>query len=361
MKNRKKIVEVIYSFEMGGSERLACAIAETMLNKGCDVKVIALYTNDGPIKEQLTKANIEAIGLDLGKSNFLCSLWKIFRLFFREKPDVVHAHHVAQFVKIYFPARIASVKRIVLTEHASYSLTIKPRLRMLARIFSRRADMVTTVFKGLEELFKKDFSVKSEKLVTIPNGVDVDEYAIKPVEKWDDGLVFNIACVGRLVEAKDHENLIKAMRYIVDAGETNIKASIIGDGLLREHIEKLIKEYNLSQFIEILGNRNDIEELLHSHDILVLSSKREGFPMVILEAMSCGIPCVATKVGGVPDVISPSNGWLVEKEDHVALADGILEAYRNHKVLPEMGKSAREIVINNYDIRNVLKMYEKVF
>jgi len=361
METRKKILEVIYSFEMGGSERLACAIAEAMVNHDYDVKVVALYTNSGPIKDQLAKTNIEAIGLDLEGTNKLIALWRILSLFIKERPDVVHAHHVAQLIKIYLPARLACVRRIILTEHASYSLVVKPRLRMLARIFAKRADQVTTVYKGLEEIFINDFHVRPDRVVTIPNGVDVARYKGKPVSAKADDKNFHIACLGRLVEAKDHENLVQAVKLVVESGVTDIRVNIIGDGPLRDQIESLIKKNKLSDYISMLGNRTDIEILLQSHDILVLSSKREGFPMVILEAMSCGVPCVATAVGGVPDIINSSNGWLVKKEDARALADGILMAYHNKNKFPEMSKAARETIIRHYDIRNILKMYESVF
>jgi len=361
MKIRKKILEVIYSFDMGGSERLACAIAEAMVKKGYDVKVVALYTSSGLIKDQLTKNSVEAIGLDLEGKHILAVFMSIFRLLRQERPDIIHAHHVTQFVKIYWPARLARVKRIVLTEHASYSLVVKPRLRMLAKIFSKRADQVTTVYKGLEKLFKTDFHVAPEKIVTIPNGVDVDKYTIKlAAVALQDGM-FQIACLGRLVEAKDHANLVQAVRLVVDSGVTDIKVNIIGDGPLHEQIDNLIRKNQLSDYIALLGNRTDIDILLQSHDILVLSSKREGFPMVILEAMSCGIPCVATAVGGVPDIINSANGWLVQKEDARALADGILLAYHNKQQLPAMGKAARATIVGHYDIRNILEKYEAVF
>ena len=355
----KKIFEVIYSFEMGGSERLACAIAEAMLHNKYDVKVVALRTLDGPIKEQLSKNNIQSIGMDLEGRNHLISFWKLFKLFREEQPDIIHAHHVTQLVRIYWPARLAGVKKIILTEHASYSFFVKKKLYILAKIFAKRADRVTTVYKGLEELFIKEFNVNPKKVITIPNGVDVNKYQSKVTHVA--GEILKIACVGRLVEAKDHTNLIHAVRNVVDSGITNIHVNIIGDGPLRDQIISLIEENNLNKYISMLGNRTDIAKLLNMQDILILPSKREGFPMVILEAMSCGLPCIATRVGGVPDVINPSNGWLVNKEDALALAGAIVNAYHHRANLPQMGKHARETIINSYAIKDVLKMYEAIF
>jgi glycosyltransferase involved in cell wall biosynthesis len=357
----KKIIEVIYSFEMGGSERLACAIAESLLEKNYEIKVVALRTISGPIKAQLEQGKIEAIGMDLEGKNYLYSFWKIFKLFKKEKPNVIHAHHVTQLVKIYWPARLAGIKNIILTEHASYSLYIKPKLRLLAKIFAKRANKVTTVFKGLEELFINDFHVDPGKIITIPNGVDVDKYKSVSKEKIVTGNTLQIACIGRLVEAKDHANLIKAIRHVIDSGTTNIHVNIIGDGPLQGQIVELIKITKVGDYISMLGNRLDIDALLRSHDVLVLPSKREGFPMVILEAMSSGLPCVATRVGGVPDVINSSNGWLVNKEDPADLARAIMDAYHNKSKLFTMGMHARETVLEKYDIKKVLKLYEAIF
>ena len=360
------ILEVIYSFAIGGSERLAVAIAKKAKELGCNVAVCAVRGTEGPIRDQLEKEGIACYGISDGNVSPIITRYRLYRLFKKLKPSVLHLHHVTQLIASYWPAKLAGVPRLVLTEHASYSLRVVKKLNKRAKFYSKRADVVTTVHDGLKEFFITELGVPDNIIMTIPNGVDTEKYKPDRNNKRfrkefsipDDIVLFG--CIGRLVEAKHHQNLLEAISIIKKNNVTDLLFAVIGDGDLRAFIEEKIKQYNIESLVIMAGQRSDIENILQGIDVCVLSSKREGFPMVILEAMSCGVPCVSTAVGSVPDILDSNCGVVVPPENPRELAAGIMSMAQRRQEYLKMGDHAREIVTANYDIANVLNKYLEV-
>lgn len=360
------ILEVIYSFDIGGSERLAAAIAQSAHKIGKSVGVVAINGTNGPIRDQLEQNGIPCYGINGGNVSRFTVLFNLFKLFRKLKPTVLHMHHVTQLIACFWPAKLVGVPKLVLTEHANYSIRIIPKLNKRAKFYCPKVDVVTTVHDGLKKYFHEELNVPSNIQITIPNGVDTTRFAPKKrnltlrnsLSIQENAMV--LGCIGRLVEAKDHENLLQSIYLLVKQGVTNIVVLVIGGGPLLERIENKIEELKLGDFVHCIGERSDIEELLHQCDVVVMSSKREGFPMVLLEAMSSGIPCISTNVGAVPQLISEGSGIVVPPEDSEALAAAIKEIYLNREKLPQMGKCAREIVTTNYGIEEVLSKYLQV-
>jgi len=364
--NRKKIMEVIYAFEIGGSERLAAAIAEKVSQLGENVSVCAINGETGPIREQLEKSNISCYGIGGGKVSALAVRYRLYRLFKQVKPDVLHMHHITQLINCYWPAKLAGVPRLVVTEHANYSLRTVKKLNKRAKSYTKRADALTVVHGGLKEYFAKEMDVPEEMITTITNGVDTEVYTpgIPSDEfKASMGIPGNmtvLACIGRLVEAKDHLNLLNAVKFMVDHGHINFRLLIVGDGLYRQRLEVCVTEQGINDNVLFLGARSDIVDILHNTDICILSSKREGFPMVLLEAMGCGVPCISTQVGGVFQLINESNGRIVPPENSVALAEAMIDLYQDDKAIKELGVAARETILKGYEIEDVLDAYKQI-
>ena len=111
----------------------------------------------------------------------------------------------------------------------------------------------------------------------------------------------------------------------------------------------------------MLGARNDVIGILRRSDVVVLSSKTEGLPMVLLEAMSAGVPCIATAVGGIPQLLSDGGGVVVPPQDSESLAGAIKDAYENRAELVMLGERARQRVVDHYDIERIVDRYINVF
>lgn len=364
--NHKQIMEVIYAFEIGGSERLAAAIAEKISQYGESVSVCAINGDAGPIRTQLEKNNIPCYGIGGGEISALTVRYRLYKLFKQVKPDVLHMHHITQLINCYWPAKLAKVPRLVVTEHANYSLRTVKKLNRRAKFYTKRADALTVVHGGLKDYFEQEMAVPAEMITTITNGVDTHIYTPGDASSEfrtsigisDDVTV--LACIGRLVEAKDHQNLLDAVKYMVEKGHTDFRLLIVGDGPYRQQLEGDATEQGINENVLFLGARSDIVDILHNTDICVLSSKREGFPMVLLEAMGCGIPCVSTQVGGVFQLIDENNGRIVPPEDSVALAEAIIALYKDKQTIKKLGVAARETILNGYKIEDVLDAYKQI-
>ncbi len=365
--NRLSIMEVIYSFNLGGSEQLSVAIAKILRERGFPVSVCSLAGSDGVIRQQLEENHIPCFSAGMGQLSRLRFQYALYKIFRKEKPDVIHVHHAPMLIQAYLPARLAGIKKIVLTEHSNHHTKNESRLKKLSRFFSKRADVVTTIHDGLREFFINDFGVPAENVVTIPNGIDVDKFSpIAEIDKVLDASEVNnkkfvISCIGRLVPEKDHENLLNAIKQMVDGGVFDFEVQIIGDGPRFDAVRDCIDKLNISSYVKMLGARNDILELLRESDVVVLSSKTEGLPMVLLEAMCVGVPCIATAVGGIPHLLGSEVGVVVPPENSELLAKAIKNTYENRTLLNTMGQQSRQRIINDYDIHRVVDSYISIF
>jgi glycosyltransferase involved in cell wall biosynthesis len=367
VKNKLSIMEVIYAFDLGGSEQLSATIARKLHDRGYPISVCSLSGSDGPIRKQLEEVGIRCFSVGMGRVSRLRFLYELYKIFRREKPDVVHIHHVPLFIQAYLPARLAGIKRIVLTEHSNHLTINESRLKKLSRFFSKRADVVTTIHDGLREFFINDLGVSANKVIAVPNGVDVNKFSPRQVDEGKSEVAgldpdkFVISCVGRLVPEKDHENLLNAIKRLVDSGMTDFEVVIVGDGPRFDEVQRIIEKLGISPYVKMLGARNDVVDILKGTDVVVLSSKTEGLPMVLIEAMAAGVPCVATAVGGIPQLLSDGAGVVVPAKDSESLAGAIKDLYENRDRLKEIGPRARQRIVEGYDIDHVVDCYLSVF
>lgn len=209
---------------------------------------------------------------------------------------------------------------------------IKYKLRrmMIARTL-KNAEKVISVSNALKEKVK-DIGVPEEKIVVIPNGVDTSKF--HPMDRLKArqilGLTTNdklILFVGNLKPVKGVAYLVEAIHILRSRLDRSFKLIIIGDGELRNELEEKVKGLGLKDIVHFKGIRphDEIPLWMNACDLLCLPSLNEGMPNVILEASACGTPVVATKVGGIPEIlIDGKNGYLVPPRDPHKLADAIL-------------------------------------
>ena len=328
-----KVLYVITGLGQGGAERVVCDLADQMHQRGHSVK-IAYLTGDVFTKPRCPE--IELIKINLN------SLWlvplayiklsKVIRIF---KPDVVHSHmvHANIFTRL---VRITTpIKKLICTAHNSDE---GGRLRMLAyRLTHNLADLTTNVSNEAVQAFIEKKAVPDSDIITIYNGIDLSRffYNSEAKNKILNELNINInsyliLAVGRFSEQKDYPNLLHAFKILKNKCIGDIKLIIAGDGELRSEIEKIIDELDLKQDIYLLGRRSDISDLMSAADLFVLSSKYEGFGLVVAEAMACKTLVVATDCGGVAEVLN-NDQFLVPPSNSNALAEKMLYAVTLNK------------------------------
>ena len=237
---------------------------------------------------------------------------------------------------------------------------------MIEKILALKTDKIINISKSEYDSAIKYKIAKPNKMCIIENGIDFSKF--KDCEKFrietrkkvnikDDEKVIGV--VGRLSEQKDPITSIKAFN-LLQTENKNSKIMFIGDGELKEKVINYAKEYKIQDNVIITGWVNDVEKYIPALDIAILPSKWEGFGLVLIEYMACDKPIVATKVGGIENIIRDGkNGYLVNVEDYKELNKQISKLIKNPKEVEKIIRNNRKYK-ENYSINNLIKKHKNI-
>ncbi len=328
-----RILHVAAPARVGGLEAVLQALAVGQREAGHDVRVAAVLDgSDGdghPVADALAEARVPVTRLALPRRAYLGERAAVRDLCARLRPDVVHTHGYRADVVDAGVARRLGIP-VVTTVHGFTGGGWKNRLyeRLQQRAF-RRFDAVVTVSRAqIDRLVAA--RVPRERLHLIPNasttrvpfldrGAARRALGVAPEGR-------HIGWVGRLSGEKGPDLMLAALARVHDL---TCRLSVIGEGPLRQGLEREAARIGAAGRIAWHGEIPGAARLLRAFDVVVLSSRTEGTPAVLLEAMAAGIPVVVTAVGGVPDVVSPAEGLLAPPEDPAALAAAIDDVLRH--------------------------------
>lgn len=270
------------------------------------------------------------------------------------KPDLIHGHLFgAGELAAYRAARKLLVPFVITVhgfdEHRGFKRWVRGRVR-------RRAARVVAVSEALREYVMKTDRVPSDRIVTIPNGIDTKKF--RPGDKKEED-IFTIVAVGRLVPEKAYDVLLRA---VVTLRGFNWQLQICGDGPERAHLKKLGKELRVSRQIKFLGAINNIPGVLRTADAFVHPSRTEGHGRAILEGMATGLPVIATSVGGTPEAIADGEtGLLVSPDDPGMLAAAIRRVQVDRGFGERLGLRARAAVLEKFSVEKMRASYKKLY
>lgn len=310
------------------------------------------------------------------KINFksdIISVLKIRKIIKNEKPDIVYLHSskagAIGRIALLFNKKI----EVLYNAHGWYfnaEIGNKKRkiFAIIERILAIKTDMIINISKDEYESAIKYKIANKNKMCVIENGIDFRKFnnsnqyreKIRKENKISkDEIVIGV--VGRISEQKDPITAIRAFKMVHDK-YNNTKLMYIGSGELEKNIIKYAKENNLKEYVIITGWVNDVENYIPAIDIAILPSKWEGFGLAIVEYMACKKPVIATKIGGIQDIIcDEKKGILIEKQNYVQLYEAILK-YINDKELVEKITSANyKYSYDNFNIKKVVYEHEKIF
>lgn len=355
-----RILQVVYCFGIGGSESVARDIALNMTD-GCTHGVAALEY-DGPLRRTLEERNVRTFVINRQPEERISPMFRLWKAMRQFRPDILHTHHLYELFYAW-PGALLSRARIVHTEHEYFSLMTSKacfRLRQLSRFCSA----VTGVNEETSSFLRAKVGIPAHKVHTVVNGIDLRRFqqarlAKKELGMSDDDLVAGI--VARLHPVKDHAMLLDTFRFVVDQ-EPRAKLLIIGDGAERHNLEQQAEQLGLGGHVRFLGARSDVPDILQCLDVFVLSSKEEGLPLCILEAMAAAKPVIATNVGGIPTVVRPDdNGMLVVSGDSRAMANALLCLFNDNERRVRLGMNGRRLVEQRYDLKQSIAAYHSLY
>ena len=288
------------------------------------------------------------------------ALWRLARGLSRIRPDVVNVHFVRVEALYFLLLRPLFGYRLVLSFHGSDALLPSKGDYPTLRLLLRRANAVTAVSDPVGQAIDGIADDPSVHVKVIPNGIPLafwGEHHAEHVGAERSGIV----TVGRLVAVKGYDVLIQAMRLLRDI-LPNATLTIVGEGLEREALGAKVMQAGLGNAVRFAGRQSadSVRRHLRQASLFVLPSRSEGLPLALLEAMACGLPAVATQVGGVPEVLSEGTGLIVPPEDPQALADALAELLLHPERTAAMGRAAQQRA-QGYALDTMVNGYERLF
>jgi glycosyltransferase involved in cell wall biosynthesis len=360
------IAEGLFSYQIGGSERVGVDLALEFSRRGYEVICFAFYDSDGPMRAELEMAGIRCLDMNYerldGISRRVAYQWKFLRMLRAERVSALHVHHATALILAGIPARLARTNRVVMTEHGLYQLQERPRYRRSAARYCRYATDITVVEPAQAAYFHTELKVPERKLHYVPNGVRIGDKSPDLVSRVRGRLgipedTFAYFFVGRLSPVKDLGTLLSAFSKLPTDVSDHARLYLVGDGSERSNLEAQRDALGLGNRVEFLGARDDIAEILMAADTFVMSSTTEGLPMALLEAMAAGVACVATGVGGIPELFEHGRGLLVPPRDSGNLADAMTQLARSPELRERISANAKENVRKRYELDAVVDQY----
>jgi glycosyltransferase involved in cell wall biosynthesis len=338
---------------MGGLEKLLVEFARHADRDRHELEFISLG-HRGVIAEEIEAAGwpVTALGVPSGVRPAL--FLRLARLLRQRRIDVVHTHDDRPHLYGTIAGRLAGVGRIIHTRHGR-SPHLSRRQRTLVRLAAGWIDRFVCVSADAAAIAIAQ-GVPPRKVCTIHNGIDLERFPFLGPRPQGPAVI-----VARLSPEKDHATLLRAAALVVRS-QPSFRLEIAGDGPCREDLHRLAGELGLGEQVRFLGQVRDIPGLLARAGLFVLSSLSEGVSLTLLEAMASGLPIVATRVGGNPEVVAEgSTGLLAPAGDPAALAAAIAALWQDPHRCRLFGAAGRRRVEEQFDIRRMVAAYEAMY
>ncbi len=323
---------------------------------------------------RINRDDVEIIALNKSEGHDLKLYFTLYKILKRLKPDIVHTRNLAT-IEGQVIAAIARIKVSVHGEHGRDIFDIHGRNRkynLLRKAISPFVSHFIAVSKDLEDWLSSTVSISSDRISQIYNGVDCSKFhpaASRLTEIGPQGFFtgspFVIGSVGRMAVVKDYPNLVRAFLILLKKNpkaQNNLRLLIVGEGESRKECIELLREAGVENLAWFPGERADVAELMRAMDIFVLPSLGEGISNTILEAMSSGLPVIATRVGGNVELVNESyTGSLVQPGKPEILADTLNTYYENPELIDSQGKAARKKVVEEFSMEAMMQGYLHVY
>jgi glycosyltransferase involved in cell wall biosynthesis len=354
-----KICFLAGTLGQGGAERQLYYVLRSLKEHGADVKLLCLTRGEfweQPIREM----GIPVVWV--GKStNRIVRLFRIFTELKDSPPDVFHSQHfytnfyVSTIARLLRSIDIGSIRNDGAKDLSSvdyFGGLLCLYIPKVLAVNSENAICFLTANKG----------VAREKLIFLSNVVDQDRFTPSYSPESENEDVVRMVSTGRLVPQKRFDRLLRIAYQLKNTWHLNVQIDILGDGPDRNDLEKLAAEMQLSNVVIFRGAVADVNSFYQKARIFVLTSDWEGTPNVILEAMACGLPVVATRVGGIPEIVQDGEtGLLIDPENEQGMATAIYQLILEHGLRREFGRQGRHYIERKHSLRSLTCNLENLY
>lgn len=350
---------------LGGTELSNYRIISRMDRERFEVDVCFL-DNEGPLTPLYRALGLRVFHLLAGCKLQISSCLRLSRILRRTRYDILHIFGLRANLIGRVVGRICGVQHII-TGQRSVDAWRSGWHALADHLTSPLVSVyISNSYAGAETLRTRE-RIAPEKVIVIHSGIDWSHFAL-PRSPGSIRHAFGvppevpvISSVGGLREAKGHSYLLEAVSELRSAGK-EFRVWLVGDGVLRETIERQIMQLGLERIVTLLGTRQEIPEILCESDIYCLASLWEGLPGSIMEAMSSALPVVATAVGGVPELVRDGEtGLLVPSRDPKALAEALAKLLDSPCMRVALGEAGQSVIRRHFAIADKIRDLEKVY
>ncbi len=330
------------------------------------LSIIALSMNEGELTERLRKENVELYIIDEQQHSFLTILLKTKSLFKYREIDIIHSHRYKENLLALLAGRMLGISKLVTTVHGlqevAYNTGSENSISWKANVdyyILKKKFTVVAVSEAMKKVFVKQLGFMHDMVKVIHNGIDVSNF-FTAKKFFSDDSILHIGTVGRLVPVKGFD-LFLAIACEVRNKVEGIKFSILGDGPMRDFLKNRAEELGLNGFVEFKGHLNNPQSYYQGLDIFINTSFHEGIPMSVLEAMACGVPVIAPKVGGIPEIIRNGiDGFLVKREKD-SFVKACMNLISNRELLFQMSENCKQRIKDYFSAERMAEQYRQLY
>lgn len=367
-----KVLQIVDGYRMGGAENKLLELIERLDQKKYEI-ILANVGPEGPLQPRFEALGVEIFNCPRKFAFDPMPLFRLHRFIRRRRIDVVQTTLFwADFIGT-IAAKLAGAPLVLSWETVSHEgdpYHNNFQRRTGYKFMARFNDLIVAVSHEVKHSLITRRKIPAEKIQVIHYGVDLDKF--HPNGKDVTGSLrrsfgfapddFLIGIVARLEPWKGHSIFVEAFAKIA-ADYPQVKVVFVGDGSLKLSLQAQVQSAQLQDRIRFLGVRQDVADILNTIDLFVLPSRPgEGLPNVLLEAMACKKPVIATNVGGVPELVrNGENGYVVPSGNVDALASAMEKIISDKRHLRQLAENALKTVTDEFSLRNQLQAFEKIY
>lgn len=354
--SRLRICFLAGTLARGGAEQQLYYILRALRNAGASLKLFCLTRGEW-WEEKIRNLDVEVdwVGDHPGRP---ARLARIIREIRKERPHIFQAAHFYTNIYVALAARAVGAQEIGAIRSNLWS-EVRHHGKLLGSL-SLRLPRFTLANSSAALDAAIVSGVRSDRLALLRNVVDTERF--RPTVRRN-GPELRIASVGRLSFEKRHDRVLRLMARLKQAGASNVKLTIAGAGPLRDELQREAQRLDLlPETVEFAGALEDTAALYRRADLLVLSSDWEGTPNVVLEAMACGLPVIASRVGGVPELIRDGeNGYLFDPSNEEAFFQEVMKVVSDADLRTRVGIRARGYIKDRHSFERLSGNLESVY
>jgi sugar transferase (PEP-CTERM/EpsH1 system associated) len=381
------VVHIIFALGTGGLENGLINIINRCPPERYRHAIICL-THSEEFAARITAPGVEVIELHKMQGHDPGMYWRLWRTLRRLRPAIVHTRNLAALETQALGILLTGCKRV----HGEHGRDISDldgsnrKYKVLRRILNPLIHRFIAVSRDLSDWLVRSVGISPDKVIQIYNGVAQDRFMPQTSVADDRGQLAKtgrvvvpgmpdgfsdapqcrvVGTVGRLAAVKDQKTLLLALAEVLRASpqqRDTLRCILVGDGPERSALETLLAELGLQSCVWMAGDRDDIPEMLACMDVFVLPSLGEGISNTVLEAMATGLPVVATRVGGNPELVEHGvTGLLVPVGDTAALAEALQRLAGDPVTCKQMGSAAVQRIQKDFDWERTVYSYLQVY